>query len=137
MHVISLVFVLSKQADNHSNSLFNTFPASSKDVLQFDYSHFQTIEPERTTDLRCDCMRDPAELDGLLAAAPLHVAPPVHQLVCEAVIEAGGESGEGLPGVGVLDRQGEHLCAGVAVTWLVIHVALGGAAEELVHADQE
>ena len=89
------------------------------------------------TDLRCDDLGDPAELDRLLAAAPQHVAPPVHQLPGVAVVKAGGEGVEGLPGVGVLDGQCEHLGAGAAVTGLVINVALGGAAEELVRADQE
>ena len=87
------------------------------------------------TDLRCNDLGDPAELDRLHTAAPSHMAPPVHQLPGVAVVEAGAEGVEGLPGVRVLDGQCEHLGAGAAVTGLVVDVALGGAAEELVSAD--
>ena len=135
--VVNPPIVLPKQAHNAEKIRLIHFHSFHQDVLLFNYAYLQNTEPEKTTDLRCDGPRDLAELDGLLTAAPLHVAPPVHRLLAVAVIKAGAEGEEGLPGVRVLDRQGEHLCAGVAVTGLVVHVALGGAAEELVRADQE
>ena len=52
------------------------------------------------TDLRCNDLGDPAELDRLLTAAPPHMAPPVHQLPGVAVVEASAEGVEGCPGAG-------------------------------------